>query len=141
MAERMCFGPRVNVIYQTINNETVIINLDNGRYYSLNATASFIWESLMKSRTIDDIVHAFASSTAADKVPDTVARFVDELVDEGLVAPKPVETRDSIPPERTNLKFEPPLLEKFTDMEKLIPLDPIHQVGTMGWPFPQENQK
>jgi hypothetical protein len=32
--------------------------------------------------------------------------------------------------------FEPPLLEKFTDMEDLLLLDPVHEVDGRGWPHP-----
>ena len=30
--------------------------------------------------------------------------------------------------------FAPPAFEKFTDMEELLLLDPIHEVGDTGWP-------
>jgi hypothetical protein len=38
------------------------------------------------------------------------------------------------------LNFEPPILEKYTDMEELIALDPIHEVDEMGWPNAKQVQ-
>ena len=32
------------VIHETIDGETVIVNLDSGNYYSLDATGADIWE-------------------------------------------------------------------------------------------------
>jgi hypothetical protein len=33
--------------------------------------------------------------------------------------------------------FEPPLLEKYTDMQDLVLLDPVHEVDSTGWPAPK----
>jgi hypothetical protein len=33
-----------------------------------------------------------------------------------------------------NAPFTPPALTKFTDMQDLLLLDPIHDVGSGGWP-------
>lgn len=143
MTDTRQFKPSANVIYQTVDNETVIINLDNGRYYSLNAAGSFIWDCLMKQRTPDEIGQAFALPTDRDAnaVTEDVTRFVNELAGEELVEPELRAAPPTKPLAQTELKFEAPMMEKFTDMEKLIPLDPIHQVGSMGWPFPQENSQ
>ena len=32
--------------------------------------------------------------------------------------------------------FEPPRLERYTDMKDYFLLDPIHEVDTAGWPRP-----
>jgi hypothetical protein len=36
--------------------------------------------------------------------------------------------------EPEKLKFEPPILEKYVDMQDLLLLDPIHEVDERGWP-------
>lgn len=136
-----CYKPGSNVIFQTVDNETVIINLDNGRYYSLNATASFIWDALAQHYPLGAINDALSNGLDAE-APDiagAMEHFLDELEAEGLVVGDTAVTPNAAPL-RSTVRYEPPQLEKFTDMEKLIPLDPIHQVGTMGWPFTQEKQ-
>ena len=44
-----------------------------------------------------------------------------------------VPTATNSKPEK--LSFSPPTLEKYTDMEELLALDPIHEVNeVVGWP-------
>ena len=33
--------------------------------------------------------------------------------------------------------YEPPQLEKYTDMQDLVLLDPVHEVDATGWPHPK----
>lgn len=141
VADAECFRPQGNIIYQTLNHETVIINLDNGRYYSLNAAASFIWDQLVKQYSIGEIEDALArrAKDGAKKGTDGVGGFVEELVGEELIVRAEGKRQDLTPLDVPEMDPEMPTMEKFTDMEKLIPLDPIHQVGAMGWPFRQEN--
>ena len=35
--------------------------------------------------------------------------------------------------------FRPPVLERHSDMQDLLVLDPIHDVGEMGWPNPKDS--
>ena len=65
MSEPIRYGTRGAIIYQTVDDETVILNLDNGRYYSMNATASAVWECLMKGYPLDEIAASFAQPDAA----------------------------------------------------------------------------
>ena len=32
------------------------------------------------------------------------------------------------------MAFEKPVIEKFSDMQEMLLLDPIHEVSEMGWP-------
>ena len=130
MSEPTRYGTRGAIIYQTVDDETVILNLDNGRYYSLNATASAVWECLMKGYTLDEIAASFVQTDAAALAP-----FLAELDTQELI--QPLSTSLTLPPLAPQpLPFDTPAMEVFTDMAKLIPLDPIHQVGAMGWPHP-----
>jgi len=36
-----------------------------------------------------------------------------------------------------NARFQPPTLNKYTDMRDMLLLDPIHDVGESGWPVPK----
>jgi len=133
-----------NVIFQTVSNETVIINLENGRYYSLNPTASVIWEELVKQATTQEIARLFPSPENPDSATEIAAidQFVDALITEDLLTPAPSDARNSSSsvPSLNRVRFDPPMMEKFTDMEELIPLDPIHQVGTLGWPYRKQDE-
>lgn len=127
------------VIYQTLDRETVIINLMSGRYYSLNPTASEIWERLVHHASVSEIADALALLTAGDAaaIAKAVGDFVAQLAREGLVvadaqaAPNGKPTAAVLAPHEP---FTPPELSIFTDMEHLMPLDPpIHQYSKGGW--------
>jgi len=39
---------------------------------------------------------------------------------------------------RAKEPFERPVLEKFTDVQELLALDPVHDVDGSGWPRPKD---
>lgn len=46
---------------------------------------------------------------------------------------------DSTTPNPDKLHFEEPIFHKYTDMEDLLLLDPIHDVDETGWPKPHQD--
>ncbi|MBL7130824.1 MAG: PqqD family protein [Candidatus Omnitrophica bacterium] len=45
------------VTYRIIDNEAVILNLDNGYYYSLNEVGTRIWEAIDKQKDLSQILN------------------------------------------------------------------------------------
>jgi hypothetical protein len=67
-----------------------------------------------------------------------VRNLVEELVAESLIvplssAPTPASGKTPAPVE-PGTPFVPPVLERYTDMQELLFLDPIHDVDESGWP-------
>ena len=143
LAARVRPGPRV--IHETVAGETVIINMDSGRYYSLNPCGSFAWNALADGRSVAEVTDACvgAATENAATVVESVARFVDTLLAEGLVEAVVLDETDAprtgaLPPlviEPASGTFEAPAMEIFTDMERLLLLDPLHEVDDRGWPY------
>ena len=109
------------VVHETVDGEVVAIDFDTGSYYSLRGPAEAVWSALGDSLQPLVVVAAGAAGE-----PALVAAFLDQLVEEGLVE------RDGPPADGTEtgeLAFE-----KFSDMEELILLDPVHDVSEAGWP-------
>jgi Coenzyme PQQ synthesis protein D (PqqD) len=140
-------GLRVNapqVIHETIDGEVIIINLATGNYYSVKGSGADVWDIVQSSPGTD--VSEIATVVARrfdhprEAIEEEVARFLDELKREELVAELdgalPVaagaDRADAI--EDGAKTFEPPLLEKYTDMQDLVLLDPVHEVDAAGWP-------
>lgn len=127
---------RVNtpqISHQTIDGEVVIINLENGCYYSLLDLSAALWQLVAAGCTRDQVMAAAA--TAYPDAPDALEKagaFVDELVAEGLVLDQGDGGEAPVP--ALPAVFTPPVLEKFTDMQELLMLDPIHEVDAVGWP-------
>ena len=134
---------RVNhpqVINEMIDSEAIIINLVSGSYYTLDSLGGEVWELLEKSPSVEDIVTqlSFRYDASDDVIRSAVENLLEELSREQLVAPDDGSGAASSLPSRSRsaqrLPFRAPRLEKFTDMQDLILLDPVHEVDSRGWP-------
>jgi hypothetical protein len=130
---------RVNspfVISETIQGETIIIHLNTGTYYSLQGSGAEVWESIAGAATAAEIAADIAARhpVAADTAEATVTALIEDLRAEELIVASDATARDDIPAPATGSEFVAPTLSKFTDMQDLVLLDPVHEVGEAGWP-------
>jgi len=131
---------RPNVIDETIDGETVVIDLRTGFYFALNATATQIWHLLEAGTTDGAVVDTLASVYEdADRVAieDTVRSFLGELESSKLVKEigldqAPGDARLLAP--EAGASFIAPTMDRYTDMHDIILLDPVHQIDERGWP-------
>jgi hypothetical protein len=126
------------VLQETLDDETIIVDLDSGSYYSLRGSGCYAWRLLESGADQAAVVGELARFYGADApdVAGAVEALIGELVGERLVVPLeqaevPV-TDEAAPP--TTSAYEPPALTKFTDMQELLLLDPVHDVDETGWP-------
>jgi hypothetical protein len=120
------------VVSETIDNESVIINLDKGTYYSIRGIGSEIWDALRTGISSEQLVEEAASHSADESAALATQSFIDQLVAEELLVPaEPAETGEGV---RFALPYSVPALMKYSDMEALLLLDPIHDVDEAGWP-------
>lgn len=128
------------VIGEVIDGEAVIINLTTGNYYSLNESGATIWDSLAQPASLDGIVARLTSlyDASAEQAEADARALLDALEREQLIVGTeengaPVQAA-SEPAPSARAGYEPPRFEKHTDMQDLILLDPVHEVGEQGWP-------
>lgn len=135
------------VIAEVIDDEAIIVNLDSGAYYSLRGSACKIWELLVQQMTAADVATLMAEHYAG--APDAIQKGVEtllvQLLDEELLVPAAAPASSAPPPVAARTvserpAFQPPVLEKFTDMADLLLLDPIHDVDAEGWPHAAQPQ-
>jgi hypothetical protein len=133
---------RVNaptVAAETVDGEVLMIHLDSGNYYSLRAVGASIWEALELGVPLAEIASTLRDSYGGDATGELLDEFVDQLVREDLLAAVAEPTpRGPTPwkPPTLDGEFVGPRLEKFTDMQHLILLDPVHEVDAgQGWPM------
>jgi hypothetical protein len=126
------------VVHETVAGETIVVNLNSGSYYDLNAVGGYIFDRFELGARTDEVADAVAaafgidSRTAADAVESFVARLLDE---ELIVATGDGEPGPGAPPAAApGGPFTEPTLNKYTDMQELLLLDPVHEVGEAGWP-------
>jgi len=140
---------RINVpkvVHETIDGETVILNLDNGNYYSLDGIGAHIWNYIDKGATAHDIIERLHCDyeNGRESIKSEVHKFLSELMQENLTVPaephssevfKTFENHVEAPRKKQKTSFIPPVLNKYTDMQDLLLLDPIHEVDDeLGWP-------
>jgi hypothetical protein len=130
-------------MHETIEGEVILIDLDTGTYYSLRDTGAVVWQRIQDSAETSHIVDTLASTYegSADEIGSAVADLLEELTREGLIEPvdgdtPAAEARVPTVPVAGRPPFSAPVLEKHTDMQDLILLDPVHEVDARGWPHP-----
>jgi Coenzyme PQQ synthesis protein D (PqqD) len=133
-----------NVVHEVLEGEAVIVNLDNGSYYSTEQAGATIWSLLTHGATVPEIVAALHRhhSNIPTNVEEVVTQWMHFLESESLVVSDSFidggtngERSNHVATEvEHKTVFMDPKLEKYTDMEDLLLLDPIHDVQEVGWP-------
>jgi hypothetical protein len=130
------------VTHEVIDDEAVIINLETGNYYSLDGAGAEIWTLLAAHARLTSIVDRLMQRYTGERseMERALLVLIAELDREQLIAPYdpgahalPLEPAVPAAAE-ARPAFEPPVLQKFTDMKELLLLDPIHEVDERGWP-------
>jgi Coenzyme PQQ synthesis protein D (PqqD) len=148
-----------NVVHETIDGETILIHLGTGTYYSLDGSGAAVWQLLSEGVAHGELAAQLGARYEADPaaVESSVARFVGELLGEGLlVAVEPGSASPSPPAAGASTSdedassagraegngvpgggggFVEPVLHKYTDMQEFMLVDPLHDVeADAGWP-------
>jgi Coenzyme PQQ synthesis protein D (PqqD) len=85
--DQTIFRPNPDIQGTTMEDETVLLNLSTGRYYTLNQLGSVIWEHCTGHSTISDI-HAVLCDrfdVAPERALDDLVTLVNHLIQEGLL--------------------------------------------------------
>lgn len=138
-----------DVMQETVEGEVIIVNVATGIYYSLAGSGAAIWADLLLGLDEAAIAGRIAALGGAtqDVVAAEVSRFMAELRSENLLDPAgdaPGESpaaasagSDTAASRSTEglCPFVPPSLARYSDMEELLLVDPIHEVQPAGWPL------
>jgi hypothetical protein len=139
MTELRYFGiDPLRIVHDTIEGETILIDLDTGTYFSLGGSGPEVWELLAAGlsdvQTSEEMARRYpdAPQAAADGTTD----LIRELLENDILREGPAPRLRPTPPEvsASPQAFQPPVLEAFTDMQHFLMLDPIHEVADSGWP-------
>lgn len=109
-----------NAISETLDNETIIINIETGSYYSMNQDGTALWRAIGESKAIP-------------LQNPTISAFVGTLLSEGLI--QETGQHGALAEESA---FQAPSVDIYTDMQEMILTDPIHDVDATGWPQRKE---
>ncbi len=133
------------VVFENYEDEIVLINLDNGNYYSMANEAAEIFGLIEKGLTQNEIIREIRQKYEGniENIQDEVNQFIAGLQEEGLIVSmeKMIDDNSRKNDAETQPKlaspkpvFAEPVLNRYSDMQDLILLDPVHEVDESGWP-------
>lgn len=137
-----------DIVYEEYPDETVIADLKHGVYFTLNRPAADMFSALIAapSRQTAERWLAEIYNVDREKITGAVESLVTSLIDGKIVALSPAgESEENLPVPlalRAAAKsFGKPEMMKYSDVEDLLKLDPVHEVEhESGWPTMSENQ-
>ena len=139
-----------HVVHETLDGETILLHLRKGLYYSLNNSGSAIWDYIQLTGDSGTAIDLLTKDSQADhdNIVSSVNQFLNELIEEELLVacnetdPVPETDANSMAEKLKSFSvdFFPPAVSKYTDMQDLLLLDPIHDVDEEGWPEPKKDE-
>jgi hypothetical protein len=120
------------IVWQCFDDELVVINLESGKYYSINSSGSALWNLMEAGWSPAATLSRVLDGVAPEEGRSHVLAFWAKLIEEDLVIPAaPGEPRKDVP---VPSPWIHPSIAVFRDMQELFQLDPIHDVDEAGWP-------
>lgn len=120
-----------NVVSESFEDETVVVNLVSGTYFTLKDAAAFIWKGIDSKVELGVIVDSF------DGEPNEVEiqSFIEQLKDFGLITSlSGLSGGTSWKDSDNRSQYAPPVINVYSDLQDILLLDPVHDVDSAGWP-------
>ena len=123
------------VIHDEIDGEVVIVDLNIGHYFRINRVSSQLWNLIIEGNSITQIL---TSCENRSELQIDVEEILQNLLNLQIICEAADQSNPITElPEWKYTKFE---IEKFTDLEDILGLDPIHEVDEeKGWPNKQND--
>jgi hypothetical protein len=80
-----------DVIWQLVDEQVVVLELNAGRYYTLDPVGSRIWEALVECADVAAALQRLLDQFDVDETTlrRDLVRLIDEMVSSGLVSTQP----------------------------------------------------
>jgi hypothetical protein len=127
------------VISEVIEGEAIVLNFASGTYYSMNHSLQLLWDGVNRGLSRAQVEALFREryADAGDNLAEDIDAALEQLVAEQLLVVADAaqatdadeateEAADDTP------AYETPVLQKYTDLQELLLLDPIHDVDETG---------
>jgi hypothetical protein len=75
------------IVHQSMPPDTILLNLNNGYYYSTNNIGTALWEYCDEGMSIADIMANISNDCGVpiEDIKDDILHFINEMVQEGLI--------------------------------------------------------
>jgi hypothetical protein len=137
-----------HIVHETIDGETILMDLRSGNYFSIEKSGAVIWEILIQTENVDILIQKAGELSHPGKsaqVTSDIQNFVKKLLSEDLIREAerneaPEITDEMLSSLKTAVTATEALeVNKYSDMQEMLLLDPIHDVDEKGWPEPKKN--
>lgn len=124
------------VVHEIIDGEAVIVNMKNGSYYSVDGVGAVAWGLIDEGKSLEKILGVLRSRYAGepDEIEEGLSDLVHQLQKEKLILPDGhsdsvdrVLQEESSDDHGDRVAFRRPVLQKYSDMEELLLLDPVQE--------------
>lgn len=118
------------IISETLDGETLIIDLSRGLYFSLNRSASIVWQMALEGIPYGSLTPRVRELCKnVGDIDGDIERFFQLLNDEALlvVSNDTSGTKEAIATQYDSFAYTPPAMERHNDLESLLLADPVHE--------------
>jgi hypothetical protein len=136
-----CNSP--DVVFENFGDEVILLNLQSGRYYSLDPLGMLYWEYLSQGvpprEVAAHICESYSGRADQAQVHQELEALFHEFQSEELIRPSNISrSLADVTNVTTQLAdvYASPALMKFDDIAGMLALDPVHDVTEVGWPHP-----
>lgn len=79
--------PRDDVLFQDLDGESVLLNLDNEHYHGLGEVGTRIWELLTADSSVETLIETIVVEYDVDEATfrNDLATLIDQLLAENLI--------------------------------------------------------
>lgn len=128
---------------ERLNGEIIIISFDSGDYFSCFGTASDILTLINQGANIDQIFETLSIYFKETSVEDQVLSFIKSCLNEKIIVESDAKsgTDFNLPNDYDRSKWNEPILEKFSEYNDLLLIDPVHDSSLEGWPNKLDQNK
>jgi hypothetical protein len=116
------------VMHEAFDDETVIVNMKRGHYFALRGPSAAVWTGLAQQADMRQLVTSAGGDAAA------LERLLQLLAREGLINGLAAPESELSPQDWLESTPLAGSVERYTDAEALLLLDPIHDFDSAGWP-------
>jgi hypothetical protein len=135
---------KAQLILEDFGDETVIVHVESGFYYSVSGSGSRILELIEAGYADGDLAALLGEPARRPGARAEIAAFVDRLLAEGIITARSADDGAMLPDGAAGpgspdeAAWQPPVLERFDEVRDLLLIDPVHQVDeNYGWPKPR----
>jgi hypothetical protein len=85
------FDPSPSAVFRELDGEAVILDLESGRYFGLDAVGTRIWQLIAEQGSLRAVHAALLTEfdVSSSALESDLFAFAGELVSRGLISPRP----------------------------------------------------